>query len=323
MSKRVHIPELRFKEFSGEWEEKRLDELMSRHSENNKDEEFGLNDILSLSSKYGIVDRKELLEETYSKVNHRNYIKTRLNDFVYGKSISASYPYGLFKANQCRDGLLSTLYFTFKIFENVSLSYLDSYFSYHNRANNFLRKYVLVGDRYITANSDYILSGKIFIPQKPEQQKIASFLTTIDTEIEQLTKKVELQEQYKKGVMQKIFSREIRFKNDDGSEFEEWKWNKLGNLCKLQGGYAFKSSNFQKQGIPIIRISNISNKNNFIDTNNIVYYKELKNDDNFTIKYGNLLIAMSGATTGKASIYNLHRKSYLNQRVGLFKTNKN
>ena len=162
MDKQINkTPLVRFPEFKDDWSEFRLSELMSRVSKNNKDEEFGVKEILSLSSTQGIVDRKELLGDTYDKVNHKNYIKTRLNDLVYGKSISSSYPYGLFKVNDCRDGLLSTLYFTFKVNDNAIPAFLDRYFSYHNRANNFLKKYVLVGDRYITADANYILSGKI------------------------------------------------------------------------------------------------------------------------------------------------------------------
>ena len=120
--------------------------------------------------------------------------------------------------------------------------------------------------------------------------------------------------------MQKIFSQELRFKDDNGNDFADWEEKKLGEVCKLQGGFAFKSSLFNKRGVPIIRISNISNKNNHIDFNNIVYYDKIKNDDNFIIKNGDLIIAMSGATTGKSSVYNLNFDAYLNQRVGLFKS---
>ena len=63
---------------------------------------------------------------------------------------------------------------------------------------------------------------KVAKPDGSEQQKIATFLTAVDTKIEQLSKKEALLKQYKKGVMQKIFSQEIRFKADDGSDFPEW-----------------------------------------------------------------------------------------------------
>ena len=68
------------------------------------------------------------------------------------------------------------------------------------------------------------------IPSYPEQQKIASFFTAIDQKISQLKQKKTLLEQYKKGVMQKIFSQEIRFRDDNGQEFPKWEKKRLGEL---------------------------------------------------------------------------------------------
>lgn len=226
-------PVLRFPEFKEDWKEYRLSDFLTRYSETNKDEEFSLDEILSLSSHYGIVSRKELLEETYSNVNHLSYKKTRLNDLVYGKSISASYPYGLFKVNDFKDGLLSTLYYTFKVKDYVFPKFIDCYFSHLNRANNFLKKYVLVGDRYITADADYLLSGQIYLPtQKEEQKKITDFLIQIDNRIAQLTEKKEHLELYKKGITQKIFSQKLRFKDENGKDFPEWETKKFENIFK-------------------------------------------------------------------------------------------
>lgn len=231
MKSTITKPAFRFTEYNEDWIELKLSDFLTRYSETNKNEEFSVNEILSLSSHYGIVSRKDLLEDTYSNVNHLNYKKTRLNDFVYGKSISASYPFGLFKVNDYKDGLLSTLYFTFKVEEKVYPKFLDCYFSHLNRTNNFLRKYVLVGDRYITADADFLLSGKIYLPsQKEEQKKIADFLITIDKRLEQLKEKKEYLEQYKKGITQKIFSKELRFKDEDGKDFPDWETLKLKDV---------------------------------------------------------------------------------------------
>ena len=93
---------------------------------------------------------------------------------------------------------------------------------------------------------------------------------------------------------------------------------KLGEVCKIQGGYAFKSSQFQKNNIPIIRIGNIQENKVLID-NDVCYTKEfLKSHPEFEIKNGDLLIAMSGATVGKVGIYSFKESALLNQRVGKF-----
>ncbi len=199
--------------------------------------------------------------------------------------------------------------------------YSQIYVSYY--INQQLRKKISTLAKGVSISNVYNSDLKkltIVLPTPTEQTKIATFLTTIDKRITLLEKKKIELEQYKKGVMQKLFSQTLRFKKEDGSDFPDWEVKKLGEVCEVQGGFAFKSSNFKNAGIPIIRISNISNTNNFIDISNMVFYDEIENAENYTIHKGDLLIAMSGATTGKTSIYNLDEFSYVNQRVGLFKS---
>ena len=90
---------------------------------------------------------------------------------------------------------------------------------------------------------------------------------------------------------------------------EGWREQKLGDFVKLQGGYAFKSSEFTSKGVPIIRISNISNGK--VDFNAAVYYELDEGLNSFLIKTGDVLIAMSGATTGKIGLYNSRLDAYL------------
>ena len=162
---------------------------------------------------------------------------------------------------------------------------------------------------------------EIPIPPLDEQKRIASALSKIDAYLENTIKLIEEKERFKRGIAKKLLTckegeniPEARFKgfNDD------WRKEKLSSMIKIQGGYAFKSSEFKKSGIPIIRISNISNTDNNMNMKEVVYYNEIENEKSFIIKKSDLLIALSGAP-GKSSIYNLEEKAYLNQRVGLFK----
>lgn len=94
------------------------------------------------------------------------------------------------------------------------------------------------------------------------------------------------------------------------------KFVKLGSVCKLRNGYAFKSSAFVEIGVPIIRISNIND--NLVTPEKAVRIAYEKILDNYKIIKGDILIAMSGATTGKFGIYNSDEIAYQNQRVGCF-----
>jgi type I restriction enzyme, S subunit len=73
----------------------------------------------------------------------------------------------------------------------------------------------------------------ISIPSLPEQKRIASFFTVLDKKISELKQKKNLLEQYKKGVMQKIFSQELRFKDDNGKDFPKWEKKKLGEVAEI------------------------------------------------------------------------------------------
>lgn len=96
----------------------------------------------------------------------------------------------------------------------------------------------------------------------------------------------------------------------------KWEMVKLGEVAKTQSGYSFKSDEFQKDGIPIIRIGNLDGESVIVDYD-ICYYKKFWDEHSeFRIYYGDILIAMSGATVGKIGIYEQNNPALLNQRVG-------
>ena len=138
-----------------------------------------------------------------------------------------------------------------------------------------------------------------------------------------INEKVKKLKAHKTSLLQKLFPQngktvpEYRF-----PEFkmdEDWITNKVGESFKLQGGFAFKSNKFIATGIPVIRISNIPSDSLVVNLQNCVFYEELPNMHNYTANDGDLLIAMSGATTGKTAIYRGKKPVYVNQRVGIFK----
>ena len=97
------------------------------------------------------------------------------------------------------------------------------------------------GNSVVHLYSSQLKDLKINKPSKEEQTKIASFLSAVDEKISQLTKKHELLSQYKQGMMQKLFSQQIRFKADDGREFGEWEYKPLNEI-------AYKNSIKNKDG---------------------------------------------------------------------------
>ncbi|QNX11527.1 restriction endonuclease subunit S [Acinetobacter seifertii] len=109
--------------------------------------------------------------------------------------------------------------------------FVQSFLSSEKGQNHIQAKQVGGGREGL--NFQAIRSIDFEIPSKEEQTKIASFLSAVDEKIAQLTQKHELLSEYKQGMMQKLFSQQIRFKADDGSEFGEWENKTLGDITKL------------------------------------------------------------------------------------------
>lgn len=143
----------------------------------------------------------------------------------------------------------------------------------------------------------------IKLPTIGEQTKIATFLTAVDEKLTQLKKKKTLLEQYKKGVMQKLFSQELRFKDDNNQDFPDWQEKTLGEISK-NVMYGMNSSAIAYDGInKYLRITDIDeDSRKFIP--NPLTSPEGDIENKYKLNEGDLVFARTGASVGKSYLYN-------------------
>ncbi|MCT7535560.1 restriction endonuclease subunit S [Aliarcobacter cryaerophilus] len=290
-----NVPKLRFKEFSGEWEEQVFKELFERITTKNK--ENNLN-VLTISAQQGLINQEEYFNKSVSSKDLTGYYLLNKNDFAYNKSYSKGYPLGAIKRlNRYEKGVVSTLYICFRA-KKDSVDFIEQYFNsglmnkeIHKIAQEGARNHGLLN----ISVTEFFNDTKLILPSKPEQEKIASFLTSIDTKIEQLTKKEELLQQYKKGVMQKIFNQEIRFKDNDGSDFREWEEKKLGDVGITYNGLTGKTSENFGSGKPYIQYKQIFD-NSRITIDGFGYVSIEPNEKQNKVQFGDIFFTTSSET---------------------------
>ncbi len=163
--------------------------------------------------------------------------------------------------------------------------------------------------------NDNFRNTLIPLPPLNEQIAIANILSDVDHYLYTLDALILKKESVKKALSFELLSQRKRLKGFN----QNWQRVRLGDICYLKNGFSFKSDLFKNMGIPIIRISNISSVDNCINTNDLVFYDPILIDNDYILKQGDLILAMSGATTGKSCLYNLNKIAYLNQRVGVFR----
>lgn len=249
-----HKPKIRFPEFKDDWEHVKLNELLCEAKKRNGNLKYGKDEVLSVSGELGIVNQIEHLGRSYAGVSVHQYHVVEVGDIVYTKSPLKANPFGIIKVNKGKAGIVSTLYAVYKVNNKTAYGpWIDYYFSLDANTNRYLRPLVKKGAKNdMKISNAYVLHDRIYAPAIIEQQKIASFLTAVDEKLQVLKKKKYLLEQYKKGVIQKIFSQELRFKADDGSEFPEWEVKKLGELCEIMYGKDHRLVNNETGIYPIL-----------------------------------------------------------------------
>lgn len=282
----------------------------------------------------GIIENIQKIDLSQEKAPSRAKRKVEKDDIIISTVRPNLKHYGIIKAPY--DNMIVSTGFTVltPIKEKVNPDYLYNFFRLEE-VTNFLSAIAETSTTtYPSITSKVIEDLEISLPALEKQNKIASILSSLDEKIE-LNRKIN---QNLEEIAQTLFKRwfiDFEFLNEERNPYkssggkmieselgeipEGWRVGKLGELIKIQNGYAFKSKDFLNKGdIGIIKIKNISNK--IIDILNTDFIsndicKEV--EDKYLINNSDILIAMTGAEIGKIGIVPQSNKQlYLNQRVG-------
>ena len=217
-----NVPEMRFRGFEDEWEEKKLNNFLkeSRIVGSNGDKAKKL--TVKLWAK-GVVPKKEIYEGS----NNTQYYIRKKGQLIYGKLDFLNCAFGIIPDEL--DGYESTI-----DSPAFNINNIVPYFLYNKIIQkNFYKKNGDIADGSRKAkriHQDTFLNMSINVPSLQEQKKIADFLSLVDKKIEKQSEKIEALKTYQKGIIQKIFKQEIRFKDENGREYPEWEEKRLGEF---------------------------------------------------------------------------------------------
>lgn len=245
------VPELRFPEYENEWESKKLKFVLRNSRIKGGDASLT---IFSVTQRHGLVPRESLDRKMADCANVSDNLQIQPKDLVYNMMRMWQGAIGLSYWN----GMVSPAYIVLRPTKDVCSEFIINFF---NRSRSlylfWAYSYGVTNDRLRLYYKDFA-SISLAIPTLSEQKKIASFLSAVDKKIEKLTRKKELLETYKKGVMQKIFSRESRFKDENGKDFPDWEEKRLGEICDVRDG-THETPQYVNKGFPLITSKNLLN----------------------------------------------------------------
>lgn len=286
-------PKLRFPEFKSSWFERKLSDLLTfKNGINASKESYGKgykfinvldiiqNDFITHAKIIGSV---EIDEKEFQK----NIVE--YGDVLFQRSSETREEVG--QANVYLDKDIPATFGGFVIRGKRKAEYIPEYINALLKTSRSRKEITSKsgGSTRYNIGQETLSEAVIYTTEIPEQQKIASFLSKVDEKITLLTKKKELLEEYKKGVTQKIFKQEIRFKDENGKEFPEWENKRLGEFltehkCKSSGKEEVFSVSVHKGLVNQIehlgRVFAASNTDNYnlVKPNDIVYTKSPTGD---------------------------------------------
>lgn len=274
------VPKLRFPEFTGEWEEKKLGEISKNinYGMNSASKEYDgknkyirITDINDENNRFipnPLTSPLEIVDERF---------KLKKNDLLFARTGASTGKTYLYKEE---DGNIFFAGFLIKF--EIKNKY-NSKFVFYNTLKNNYKKWVKImsfrsGQPGINAEEYKIL--KIKFPSLPEQEKIADFLTLFDKEIELEEKKLDLLKENKKGYMQKIFNRDLRFKDEFGNDYPQWEEKRLGEVFNITRGYVLSKNELKSEAEKdyIYPVYSSQTKNGGV----MGYYKNFLYEDSIT-----------------------------------------
>ncbi|MEG4028387.1 MULTISPECIES: restriction endonuclease subunit S [unclassified Microcoleus] len=189
-----------------DWEKKKFSQVFERITRKNK--ENNLN-TLTISAQHGLINQRDFFNKSVSADDLTGYYLLKRGDFAYNKSYSNGYPMGAIKRLKFYEkGVVSTLYICFSTKNEVEAQFYEKYFE-GGFLNHELSKIAQEGARnhglLNMSVVEFFQDITLDYPTIEEQAKITDFLTAIDKKIEAVAKQIDLTEQFKKGLLQKMF----------------------------------------------------------------------------------------------------------------------
>ena len=282
-----NIPKLRFPEFSGEWEEKRIDSIFDEKKEKNHPSE----EVLTIIQGTGTVPRKASGRNIiFDEKSLSSYKFVQKDDFIIHLR---SFEGGLEIANS--NGIVSPAYIIMHPKLLIASKFYYSYFRSYKFINHVLPVSVEGVRDGRQIKYPILKEEKIPFTSFAEQQKIADFLSNVDSIITAETKILNTLQKKKKALMQKLFTQQLRFKSDNGTDFPEWEEKKLGEIAEFKQGYQILfSDQIQEPKEGYLRYLYISD---FISDKKILYVKD--EESYYHISEKDICVANTGATSGK------------------------